>query len=119
MTDNTIEAQIDALDDLLDDERSALLEGDIDRISRLHGRKAELIDHLSKLDREDSEHLHALGQKVGRNQELLNSAADGIRSVARRLAEIRETRSKLDTYGSDGRKKSYDMQPKRSLEKRA
>lgn len=119
MKDDSLQVTIDALDDLLDAERAALLDGKLDEVSRLHARKEGLIDALNRLEVQDREDFEALHTKVARNQALLNSALEGIRSVARRLAAIRRVRGSLETYDSLGRKCSVDMRPGGSLEKRA
>lgn len=119
MTADTLQGTIDSMDDLLDAERTALLAGNIEEVSRLHLRKEELIDQLNALDAEDTARLAALNTKVERNQALLNTALDGIRSVSRRLAAIRRVRQSLDTYDSRGCKKAVDMGVNRSIEKRA
>lgn len=119
MTPENLQTTIDSLDDLLDGERSALLEGNLDEIARLHDRKEQLIDALNRLDADESTNLVSLNTKLERNQALLNTALGGIRSVARRLAAIRRVRQSLDTYDSAGRKKSVEMGIDRSVEKRA
>ncbi len=118
MTD-AVQDTFDALDDLLDREKAALLDGDLEMIARLYDRKLELIDTLSEMEREDIGRLQALNNKASRNQDLLDSALDGIRSVAQRLAQVRETRTSLQTYDSSGRKKSIEMKHSASVEKRA
>ena len=119
MMDDDFQATIDALDDLLDAERAALLRGSLEDVSRLHLRKESLIDTLNRLDVQDRMRLESLHEKVGRNQALLDSALDGVRSVARRLAAIRRVRQSLDTYDSSGQKRSVDVRGPGSVEKRA
>jgi len=119
MTHKTLQSTIDALDELLDAERSALLSGHLDEVSGLHARKEKLIDTLNQLDADDHANLKTLNAKVERNQTLLNSALDGIRSVARRLSAIRQVRQSLNTYDSKGHKSSTNLGVDRSLEKRA
>jgi flagellar biosynthesis/type III secretory pathway chaperone len=119
MSHDLIEETIAALDSLLDDERKALLSGQLDRIAQLHDRKSELIDALNALDRKEQEKVEQLSDKVTRNQELLNAAMEGIRSVAQRLAAVRQVREQLETYDAEGRKTSIRTQQDSSLEKRA
>ena len=119
MTPNTLQSIIDSLDDLLDGERCALLEGNLDDVARLHTRKEQLIDALNQLDCDDYAELKLLNAKVERNQTLLNTALSGIRSVTRRLAAISRVRQSLDTYDSSGRKNSVKMGVEGSIEKRA
>ena len=119
MVNDTLERKISDLDSLLDEERGALLAGNLEGLSRLHDRKAGLIEALSRFDANEVRSLADLNAKVERNQALLDSALDGIRSVARRLAAIRRVRQSLDTYDSRGRKKCVDLDVERSVEKRA
>lgn len=119
MKNDAIQTTIDALDELLDDERRALLSGELDKIARLHDRKTKLIDDLNELDLRDQEQIRDLSRKVGRNQELLTSALDGIRAVARRLAAVRHVREHLDTYDAEGKKSTISTGVKKELEKRA
>ena len=110
---------IDALDDLLDQERLALLSGDFQKISEIHERKTGLIDDLAQLEIEDREQLVLLNDKVQRNQAMLNSAVEGIRAVARRLTAVRRIKDSLETYDATGQRTSHDVKTDRSLEKRA
>jgi len=119
MGEDDAQSLIDALDDLLDAEREALLQGKLDEVSRLHSRKERLIDDLSRYEFRDRDGIGDLRAKVERNQALLDSALEGVRSVARRLAAIRRVRSSLDTYDSLGHKLNVDVQSTGSLEKRA
>ncbi|WP_299372669.1 flagellar biosynthesis protein FlgN [uncultured Tateyamaria sp.] len=110
---------IDSLDDLLEAERTALLRGDLDDVTRLHDRKERLIDALNKADALDRAALAPLKDKVERNQDLLNSALEGVRSVARRLAAIRRVRKSLETYDAKGEKRTVEIRSETSVEKRA
>lgn len=117
--DDDVIAIMDALEDLLDAERAALLVGKLDEVSRMHTQKERLIDALNTHVPENRTHFESLHRKVERNQVLLNSALNGIRSVARRLSAIKQVRQSLDTYDSLGKKKTVDVRPGGSLEKRA
>jgi flagellar biosynthesis/type III secretory pathway chaperone len=117
--DDIIQDTINALDDLLDAERAALLTGDIDQIGRLLEQKESLIDSLNEQEAVDRFTLENLNSKVERNQELLNSALDGIRTVARRLATMRRIRRTLDTYDAQGRKSSIVLDQEQTVERRA
>lgn len=119
MQGNDMQITMDALDDLLDSERAALLKGKLDEVARLHTRKEALIYALNRFEFEDREMLGPLHSKVERNQALLDSALDGVRSVARRLAAIRRVRQSLDTYDAFGKKQSVDVGQGGAVEKRA
>ena len=114
-----IQDTIDALDDLLDKERAALLDGNLETVGRLHLRKEALIDQLNRQDVAQATDMGALHLKVSRNQALLGSALQGVRAVSRRLAAIRRVRQSLETYDASGRRQSVDLKPGGSLEKRA
>ena len=107
------------LDDLLEAEREALLTGDLEKIGRLLERKEHLIDQLSIVEKFEASALHELTGKMKRNQDLLDSALEGIRVVAGRLAALRRVRSTLDTYDSNGAKRSIHLAKDSSVEKRA
>lgn len=119
MTERTSYDLIEALDELLEEERAALLSGNLDTIERLLAQKEGLIDDLSRLDPSEAENLRGLSKKVGRNQVLLESAMDGIRAVSERLSEMRRLKTTLDTYDSSGTKHQIEVAKDRNLEKRA
>ena len=54
-----------------------------------------------------------------RNQQLLEQALLGIRSVAQKLSDLRQARKSLDTYDNRGRKNRIEADPDSSVEKRA
>ena len=106
----------DALDDLLDAERAALLAGDLDQIGRLVTQKESLVADLHGADVSEIERLQ---RKMARNQVLLDRALLGIRSVANRLGSLRRIRRSLETYDKDGRKSAFDGIGESRLETRA
>ena len=113
MSDVTIE-EIDAL---LEDERTALLSGDLAALGGIAERKEALVAALAK-SRPEGEALRALRRKAERNAELLEAATKGLRSVTRRVAEIRRANGPLKTYGRDGTQQTLGS-GHRSFEKRA
>ncbi|MDU9003085.1 flagellar biosynthesis protein FlgN [Sedimentitalea todarodis] len=119
MTDETHQDLIDALDDLLGREREALLGGKLEQIAKLMSAKEDLVDRFNALPPEDRPTLESVHQKVTRNQALLNSALDGIRAVANRMADLRRVRSGLETYDRRGNKQTFGTQTSTNVEKRA
>ncbi|WP_299147442.1 flagellar biosynthesis protein FlgN [uncultured Tateyamaria sp.] len=119
MKDDLTQATVDSLNDLLDTERAALLEGNLEDVSRLHLRKEGLINSLNVPDFSGGYEVGALQEKLRRNQLLLDAALDGVRSVTRRLASIRQVRQSLDTYDSLGKKCTVTVADGGTLEKRA
>lgn len=119
MTDETHQGLIDALDDLLDREREALLGGKLEQIGDLTSTKEDLIDSINALQPDERLILEMVHQKMTRNQALLNSALDGIRAVANRMADLRRVRSGLETYDRRGNKQTFGTQTSTNVEKRA
>ncbi len=107
------------LDDVLDWERDALLKGDLDSVVRSLQTKERLIDALAHLEIDTQDGLDALRTKATHNQQLLNSALDGIRSVADRIATLRQIRNTLETYDKSGRKMVISGLKGQRVEKRA
>ncbi len=110
---------IKSLEEVLDLERAALVEGDLDRLNHMVPEKEKLIGALNDLQVLSSDDLIRVHQKVERNQALLNSAADGIRAVASRMAELRRVRHEFSTYGADGQRSGFAVRSRAKLEKRA
>lgn len=119
MTSSALQDTIDSLDDVLEQERQALLHGELDKLQRLYDYKARLIDQLRVLDLEDAEDIQPLTEKLNRNQSLLNSALEGIRAVTRRLDAVRQARETLETYDADGKRNTLGSRSGRTLTKRA
>jgi flagellar biosynthesis/type III secretory pathway chaperone len=119
MTTEAAQNYIDQLDDLLNQERKLLLEGNLPGLAALAGEKEKLIRDLNALDRADRAPLAGARDKLQRNSELLNSAMTGIQAVATRMAELRKARDGLDIYDESGRRTRYGMTACTKLEKRA
>ena len=119
MADEVSNKQADALSDLLDQERTALLAGDLDQLADMYDTKDALIAAINESPDRSLQSLQMLDSKVKRNQLLLNGALEGIRTVTNRMAELRRIRQNLETYGADGKKRSIDMPHDGSVEKRA
>lgn len=119
MTERWPQDLIDNLDLLLDAERTAVLEGNLEDMARLLDRKEALIDALAEVDASHAAPISEIQNKLARNQMLLDGALQGIRRASARLAAVRKVRRSLETYGEDGQKKTIDAQVSRQLEKRA
>ncbi len=118
MINETEDRIIALLDALLDDERAALLGGDLGRVGTCVPEKERLVQALNdKMDRRQD--LGALQAKMIRNQGLLDGALQGIRSVAARIASYREIRKSMDTYDGQGRKHTIPGEVMRTVHKRA
>ncbi len=110
---------IKSLEEVLDLERAALVDGDLERLNHMVPEKEKLIGAINDLQVLSSDDLLRVHQKVERNQALLNSAAEGIRAVANRIAELRRVRQEFSTYGADGQRNGFAVRSQVKLEKRA
>ncbi|WP_370399797.1 flagellar biosynthesis protein FlgN [Sulfitobacter sp. JB4-11] len=118
-TKNTERDGVVALNTLLDAEREALLQGDLESLADMLPTKEALIEDMNEAPPADIAAVQALGGKVRRNQLLLDGALEGIRAAVKRMAEMREIRAGLETYGADGQKRQIATDATNSVEKRA
>jgi flagellar biosynthesis/type III secretory pathway chaperone len=119
MSHDDAQTLIDRLDDLLEQERVALLQGDLEAIATLLENKERLIDALNALTESDRPEMEGVEAKVRRNQALLDGALQGIRHVAARMAALRRVRRGLETYDAKGAKSTIEGEAEYSVEKRA
>ena len=119
MTKDPINQTVAEMDDLLERERAALLDGNLDAIPGLLSEKEALFDRLAELDRLERAGLKDLQGKVMRNQALLDSAMRGIRAVADRMSVLRRVSQTLETYDASGRRESVPTGRARKVERRA
>ncbi|WP_424985694.1 hypothetical protein [Microbulbifer sp. S227A] len=119
MTDNPHQDLIESLDELLDREREALLSGQLEQLGQLMSIKEDLIDRINAINPDTQPALEKVHKKVTRNQALLNSALEGIRAVANRMAELRRVRSGFETYDRRGNRQTFGTRTSSNVEKRA
>ncbi len=119
MSEKTSQDLIDDLDEILEQERNALIHGQLEQLEGLLEKKDALISDLNAIDALEREQLESVHEKVTRNQVLLDNAMQGIRTVAARMQELRRVRKGLDVYDKAGRKNSYATRSSLKLEKRA
>ncbi|KUJ77905.1 flagellar biosynthesis protein FlgN [Ruegeria marisrubri] len=108
-----------ALEELLDLERKAVLDGQLGQLENLLPEKEKLFDSLGKSATGRSEQVQRVQKKLERNQALLESAADGVRAVFDRMAELRRVRQGLHTYDAAGKRNSFPVRLQTQLEKKA
>jgi flagellar biosynthesis/type III secretory pathway chaperone len=90
--------------DLLDRERHALMNGQLEQATRILHEKEALLAGFNALPIAITKELQAVHAKNSRNQVLLSCALDGIRVVNERIAELQRTHNSLETYDQSGRK---------------
>ncbi|WP_172297659.1 hypothetical protein [Pseudoruegeria sp. HB172150] len=95
----------ETLDEILDRERAAILEGQFDVIERLTPAKERALDRLKRRP-PDGVALGQLRGKVERNGRLLEAMRAGLASAQERLKALRERPSALRTYDAKGRRTS-------------
>jgi len=88
------------LKSLLEDERQALLAGDLERVGALIEEKVALTDHLEKAPLAE---LKSMSGLLNRNAALLAAAKDGVGDVVTTLRKQKAARTTLSTYDSAGR----------------
>lgn len=116
----TIDAStISELDDVLEAERKALLEGKLHILKDLLASKEALMEVVEQIQDPDTAAMQLLATKLKRNQLLLDGALEGIRTVAQRMARLREVKGAFETYSADGKRHEIPLFPPRSVERRA
>lgn len=119
MAANETDQILDALNELLEVERTTLLTGKLNDLAGMVDEKERLVGLISKTQSASPDALRLLDLKVKRNQLLLDGALEGIRAVARRLTTLRQVRASLETYDAKGTRKAIDIARDPSVEKRA
>jgi len=108
----------DALEDILDKERLAILDGALDDIDRIAREKETFLDGRDLLAH-DVKTLERIRRKAVRNQHLLAAAIRGVRTVTARLEALRNGPGELSTYDKSGHKTTLGIGPKGALQRRA
>ena len=90
----------DRLARLLEEERTALLAGDLEQVGAMAAEKESLAHSFHDTN---SAALSALANDLARNGALLAAAKDGVTTVLTTLNNQREARNTLSTYDSQGR----------------
>lgn len=109
---------LDRLDRLLEEERALLRAGHLQPLAELLARKEALVTQLAETGIDATQDT-GLQTRIARNQKLLESAMAGLHEVASRLAEARDLRRTLETYGSDGRRAAVGSFGGGRMERRA
>ena len=97
---------VDAMEDLLDREREAILEGRFDLLGRLIEQKTRQVNALNPKDL-DEKSLMRLRDQGQRNARLLEAMREGIEAVQQRLANLQGAGAALEIYEADGRRTKF------------
>jgi len=93
---------LDALEDLLANERSAILKGDLDKLPGLLLEKERLMQALSETDAASKARISHIQPLIARNRSLLDAALAGMRAATCRLGTRQQLRRTLSTYDNNG-----------------
>lgn len=109
---------VERLESLIDEEKEALLKGDLPALPGILDEKIQIFDDLENHGARRSD-LERLSEKAERNQKLLDEALAGIRSTAQSLTQLRQARRSIETYDFMGRKRTLTPDADMSVEKKA
>ncbi|CUH51372.1 flagellar export chaperone FlgN [Shimia marina] len=113
---------LDSLETLLEEERQALLKGDLEALPDLLERKESLFEDLEAQHEEiplEAEALEPLQHLFVRNQSLLESSQNGLRATTERMGTLRRVRTSLETYNNNGQRQAVQLTSGQRVEKRA
>ena len=99
----------EALDELYERERTAILSGRFDVLDRLGTEKERLVASVVRTGSTEPV-LHRLRRQADRNGALLRAMESGIRAAARRIEAMRTESTALQTYDSTGQKQAMPSQ---------
>lgn len=117
MHNNTLDIT-DALEDLLDKERTAILSGALERMGRIAAEKERILDG-NNLTAPNQRVLDKLRQKAARNQQLLAAAIRGVRTVSSRLDVLLNGPGDMNTYNQKGQRTTLSSRHQGTLHRRA
>ena len=109
---------IDALEDLLDKERAAILDGALEDMGRIACEKERVLERR-ELTVPDQRTLDRVRRKAARNQLLLAAAIRGVRAVSARLDVLRNGSSEMNTYDRAGQRTTLGSRHQGALHRRA
>ncbi len=118
MKNDTAGTAIESLNALLEDERQALLKGDLNALPFLLERKEEILNTLNSVTPSDPDRMKILGKKLRHNQVLLEGAMRGIKMVSERLETLKHLKQSLHTYDQQGQKSEVLVSVIHQVEKR-
>lgn len=108
-----------ALDDILEQERALLLEGNMDALPSLLTRKRKLIDQLESVFSDEEPGLTTLKNKAHRNHALLKNTLSGIREGINLLTSLQRKQGSFETYDRSGQRTYVSPNLHSRMEKRS
>ncbi len=98
----------EALDDLLNRERRAIIDGRLDQLERLAKEKERFVGLLPNSNTGPAT-LEALRHKIERNSKLLQAAQQGLMNAQRLIGALQKPKPALQTYDRLGRKQLHSV----------
>ncbi len=110
----------DELEDVFENERAALLRGDLSQIASISARKEGILDQLTPLLSSDGTSApESIRKMASRNAALLTMATQGLKAAQARVVEINAAQRGLETYGPAGDRITLGTRISHLLERRA
>lgn len=107
------------LNDVLELEYAALMNGDISAIAQLSADKLAILEEMSEFDDYEYTVLEKFRVTLIRNQLLANSAIEGMRSAIQRARDVQSVASGLQTYTAGGQNALVALAKGQTLSKRS
>jgi flagellar biosynthesis/type III secretory pathway chaperone len=107
----SLDSASDALEDLLDKERAAVLAARFDVLDRLTAEKERLIGLVARGDA-DPDALQRLRIASERNGRLLAAMRAGVQAAQKRITALRVPNAPLQTYDASGRVQAMTGAPR-------
>lgn len=110
----------DELEDVFDEERAALMRGDLSLIASMSARKEDILNRLAPvISGMDTPVPDGLKEMATRNATLLTQASQGLKAAQARIIEIHSAQRGLETYGPAGDRITLRTRISSLLERRA
>jgi Rps23 Pro-64 3,4-dihydroxylase Tpa1-like proline 4-hydroxylase len=107
------------LNDVLELEYAALMNGEIAAIAQLSADKLEILEEMSEFEDYEYTVLEQFRVMLIRNQLLTNSAIEGMRSAIQRARDVQSVASGLQTYTAGGQNSLVALSKGQTLSKRS
>ncbi|MGI9390642.1 MAG: hypothetical protein ACR2O1_11350 [Boseongicola sp.] len=104
------------LEDILEQERHLILSAQFDDLERLAARKSLLAGRIGRTTNADTARVEMLRAATARNDALLQSAAQGLKSAIQQIADARSQNDQT-TYAADGSRSAISQRAGKLLQR--
>lgn len=109
---------LDQLDGMLERERRAALDGDVEALPALLAEKERLLTALEASGPAPEARIDRARARIARNRALLDGALDGMRTAIRAISARRQARQALNTYDISGTRTAIGQDAHRLQQRR-